>query len=326
VRGITEPRSLRPTLGREGWCQRLLTELIVEGPYPPYNSPRRPSDRGVQFLGGLDALSFGTDGVSGRAPVFVDEIDLPARHPEEQGCAPDYTVFVEGRCWVIELKTEPASHRPRQIPDYFERARHYHPDHQIDITYLTAGLPQLFEPATEHWARYTHIEWAQVIGLLKLVWSTADIELVEVADLLVRGLEHLADPIADWWSELGYEVPNTPTPQSPRGQRSVRPDASEEQPRLAELKEGLSLAEATGTDGRQRALGLWSGGLQVLQEQRLLLHRACRGASDGSPLARVQPWLWSAPTSGGTALTDAGTATGYELRFSRSRAKPSRPA
>ena len=62
----------------------------------------------------------------------------PARHPDERGCAPDYTVFVSGRCWIIELKTESGSHRPKQIPDYFERAHHYHPQLEVDITYLTA--------------------------------------------------------------------------------------------------------------------------------------------------------------------------------------------
>jgi hypothetical protein len=90
--------------------------------------------------------------------VFVDEIDLPARHPDEKACAPDYTVFVPGRCWMIELKTEPASHRPRQIPDYFERVHHYHPALRVDITYLTAGLRRSFAPRTEAWERYGHIE------------------------------------------------------------------------------------------------------------------------------------------------------------------------
>jgi hypothetical protein len=131
---------LRPSLGREGWCQRLLTELILDAPYPPYNSSLRPSPRGIDFLGALDELCFGADGVSSEDVVFVDELDFPARHPDEKGCAPDYTVFVENRCWIIELKTEPGSHRPQQIPDSFERARHYHPDRRVDITYLTAGL------------------------------------------------------------------------------------------------------------------------------------------------------------------------------------------
>ena len=100
---LTDPRSLKPSLGREGWCQRLLTELILNGPYPPYNTHRRPSPLGAKFLGALDKLSFGEDAVSTGDPVFVDEIDLPARHPDEKGCAPDYTVFVPGRCWMIEL-------------------------------------------------------------------------------------------------------------------------------------------------------------------------------------------------------------------------------
>ena len=38
---------------------------------------------------------------------------------------------------------------------------------------------------------------------------------------------------------------------------------------------------------------------------------------DGVPVTRVRPWLWSAQTSGGVALTDAGSSSGYELRLSR---------
>jgi hypothetical protein len=81
VEARTDPRSLSPSLGREGWCQRLLTELILDAPYPPYNSTRHPSPLGVEFLGALDELSFGEDGVSGEDPIFVDEIDFPAPTP-----------------------------------------------------------------------------------------------------------------------------------------------------------------------------------------------------------------------------------------------------
>ena len=186
---LTDPRLLRPSLGREGWCQRLLTELILGAPYPPYNSARRPSGRGTDFLGALDELCFGEDAVAGTDLVFVDEIDFPARHPDEKGCAPDYTVFVEGRCWIIELKTEPGSHRPRQIPDYFERAHHYHPDRRVDITYLTAGLRAPFQPLVEDWGRYVHLEWSGVAELIRSVWSTsADDRVIDVMTMLLAGI------------------------------------------------------------------------------------------------------------------------------------------
>ena len=78
---LTDPRSLRPSLGREGWCQRLLTELILEAPYPPYNSARRPSPRRREFLGALDEMCVGEDAVAGTDLVFGEEIEFPGSTP-----------------------------------------------------------------------------------------------------------------------------------------------------------------------------------------------------------------------------------------------------
>ena len=72
--------------------------------------------------------------------VFVDEFDLPPRTDDERGGAPDYTVLWDDRLWVIELKTEAASHRQGQIFSYFELARHHHPDRLLEVTYLTPPL------------------------------------------------------------------------------------------------------------------------------------------------------------------------------------------
>ena len=319
---LTDPRSLKPTLGREGWCQRLLTELILDGPYPPYNSYLRPSPRGVMFLGALDELSFGEDAVSTADPIFVDEIDFPARHPDEKGCAPDYTVFVDDRCWIIELKTEPGSHRPRQIPDYFERAHHYHPELRVDITYLTAGLRAPFHPRTEDWERYAHIEWRQIAELIRSVWSSAtDERILGVMATLLTGITHLGDSALDWWSRLGYPLEPVGVVESLEQPALVSLPATQPtsgMPSVA-IQEGLMLARDSAEDGRQRAIGLEVGGLEALHELRLELRRACRAEPPGSSLRTVQPWLWSAATSGGTAMTPAGLRTGYEVRLSRTR-------
>jgi hypothetical protein len=87
---IEDPLQLlgRLRLGREEYCQRLLTMLILAGPYPRWNSRSRPSERGTQFLRALDALCFGDAAWDGE-PLFVDEFDLPKRYEEEAGCAPD---------------------------------------------------------------------------------------------------------------------------------------------------------------------------------------------------------------------------------------------
>lgn len=319
---LTDPRSLKPSLGREGWCQRLLTELILERPYPPYNSHLRPSPRGLLFLGALDELSFGQDTVSTADPLFVDEIDFPARHLDEKGCAPDYTVLVDGRCWIIELKTEPGSHRWRQIPDYFERAHYYHPELRVDITYLTAGLRKPYRPPTENWGRYTHVEWSQIGELIRSVWSTAtDERVLAVMEMLLTGTSHLDDRPREWWLRLGYP-PEPIGAVEPMQQSAVTPlPATEPDDGLAPvaIEEGLVLARDTAQDGRQRAIGLDAGGLEALHALRLALRRACRAEPSDSSLRKVQPWLWNAATSGGTAMTPAGHSTGYEVRLSRTQ-------
>ncbi|MFI7033518.1 hypothetical protein OHB01_25840 [Microbispora hainanensis] len=130
----------RLRLGREEYCQRLLTMLILGGPYPRWNTPNAPSDRGARFLLELDALSFGTGAWDVR-PQFVDEFDLPRRHDDEQGGAPDYAMLWPERLWMIELKTETASHRQGQLSGYLDLAEHHHPARRIDLTYLTPPMP-----------------------------------------------------------------------------------------------------------------------------------------------------------------------------------------
>ena len=135
---MEDPRLLlrRLKLGREEYCQRLLTMLVLEAPYPRWNTRSAPSRRGLAFLRAVDVLSYGESRLPGDA-VFVDELDLPARHQHEPGGAPDYGVLASDRLWMIELKTDRASHRRGQIPTYFELAQHHHPGRSIDLTYLT---------------------------------------------------------------------------------------------------------------------------------------------------------------------------------------------
>jgi hypothetical protein len=115
----------RLRLGREEFCQRLLTSLILEAPYPPWNTRSRPSGAGVAFLGELYGLGFGEEWGPADA-VFVDELELPTRSDLEKGGAPDWAVFWPGHAWLIELKTESASHRADQIPYYCEASRGPH--------------------------------------------------------------------------------------------------------------------------------------------------------------------------------------------------------
>jgi hypothetical protein len=274
--------------------------------------------RGKAFLGALDRLCFGADENGDRDIKFVDEIDFPARHPEEQGCSPDYTIFSDDRCWIIELKTEPGSHRPRQIPDYFERAHHYHPRLRIDVTYLTAGIRAVFEPSTNAWERYVHIEWPQIAEIVRSAWSgSSDAQLNDTATMLLRGIAHLDEPPAVWWERLGYQVGPAQAPR-PAATPPLTLNAGNELVDAA-VHHGVLLAEATADDGKQRAIGFEACGLETLDWIRLELRHRCRSQPSGSPLRQVQPWLWNAASSGGRAMTPEGERTGYEVRLSRSR-------
>lgn len=211
----------------------------------------------------------------------------PARHPDEKGCAPDYTVFEEGRCWIIELKTEPGSHRPRQIPDYFERGHHDPPDRRVDITYLTAGLRAPFKPAVEDWGRYVHIEWSGSAELIWSVWSTsADDRIADISTMLLTGIASIDEPIRDWWTLLGYEIDPAVVGHEPAAMPATSLPV---EPWSVTLEQGLALAHDTATDGRQRAIGLDAGGLDALHDLRLGLRQAIRAERVDSPLRKVQP-------------------------------------
>jgi len=50
---------------------------------------------------------------------------------------PDWAVLWPGRVWVIELKTEAASHREGQLPYCLLLAAAAHPGAHVDLTYIT---------------------------------------------------------------------------------------------------------------------------------------------------------------------------------------------
>src|SRR5262245_17362923 len=126
----------RLKLGREEFCQRLLTSLILNGPYPRWNTRSTLSPRGRAFLRKLHEMSY-ADGWSDEGCVFVDEFELPPRSDSERGGARDYAVLWDDALWLIELKTERASHRHSQISGYFDLALASHPGSYVDLTYLT---------------------------------------------------------------------------------------------------------------------------------------------------------------------------------------------
>ena len=301
--GIEEPRELlgRLKLGREEYCQRLLTMLILDEAYPRWNTVSAISERGRQFLRSLDELSFGK-GRDLTGASFVDEFDLPRRTEDARGCAPDYAVLSAGRLWMVELKTERGSHRADQIPSYFELARHHHPATRIDLTYLTGPL-EVEAPPLEDEDRYAHVTWSQVLPLIRGAWADGSDLHRRVVDELETVLANLSTP----W-------------QARRAARLQAPPPAEDR---RNIEEALSLAEATAQDHEQRALDFRTADLADLYELRDQVRENLRSATQPE-LLHVKPWLWSAPSSGGSPLTGAGAEVGYELRLSW-YAVPARP-
>ncbi|MFC0552562.1 hypothetical protein ACFFHJ_16860 [Planotetraspora thailandica] len=307
---IEDPLHLlgRLRLGREEYCQRLLTMLILGGPYPRWNSRNSPSERGGRFLQELDALSFGAGGW-GTQPIFVDEFDLPRRHDNEQGGAPDYAVLWNHRLWMIELKTEISSHRRGQLSGYFMLADHHYASNRIDLTYLTPPMP-LTAPAALERMRFAHLTWAQVSALIVDVWGNGDDTERRTVEGLLAGLDSIGTDWPAWRAtQLDHQLPGV--------EASVV--TADNQTTADPFSEAMALAEATGRDTQQRVLNHSATTLEDLQQLRLSLREAICALPDGSPTRHVLPWLWNATTSGGTALTISGQDSGYELRLSRYR-------
>lgn len=293
---IEDPHQLlgRLKLGREEYCQRLLTMLILDDAYPRWNTPLAASPAGLRFLGLLEGLSLGEAGMW-RDPVFVDELDLPKRTDWEQGGAPDQSLRDQARLWMIELKTEAGSHRAAQLPLYFELARHHYPRHRIDITYLTGPLSKTAPPIPEG-CRFGHVTWSEVMPLVREVWSDHS----QAHHDLVRALGDVLDGLNVKWSAW-------------RAQRLEAGQYLEQLP-SDPIGDAVELARLTAVDHQQRALDFAPATLEELQALRLEVLRRVKATGD-SALLHVGPWLWRS-ASQGEPLTDAGRETGYELRLS----------
>jgi hypothetical protein len=312
-----DPHALlgRLRLGREEFCQRLLTMLILGGPYPRWNTRSTPTAAGVDFLRALDRLSFGDPRWSEPA-VFVDELDLPPRHQSERGGAPDYGLLWPERVWLIELKTERASHRHDQIPSYFRLAGHHYPGLALDVTYLTPPMPRSDLPLSAG-QRYAHCTWGDVVPLIGNVWgASSDSAEARVCQQLVRVLDGLSSPASAWRALFLDESQDQahPRPSVPADVGAVTDDDEMSGIRAADV---LDVAQLTAADGRQRVVDTTTESLQGLHDRRKQIRDWLNTQPAESPLRLLRPWLWNAATSGGRALSVAGAEHGFEVRISR---------
>lgn len=268
------------------------------------------------FLRGLDELSFGA--AADDPHVFVDELLLPARSEDDRGGSPDQAVLWPQRVWLIELKTEPGSHRADQLPMYYELAHHHFPGTRVDVTYLTPAMP-IPAPATVEPDRYAHVSWDQVAPLVERGWGRSADELESrVAAVLLRAIEQMSVPAPGWRDRLvDPTVPVPPgTPSAhPTGGPPAPPGDARDSVALA-LVHGWDTALQVAEDGRQRVAACPSGSLDDLLALRQQLRDRIR-AEGVAAVRHVRPWLWNQATSGGEALSDEGRVRGFEVRLSR---------
>ncbi len=301
----------RLRLGREEYCQRLLTMLILGGSYPRWNTPSAPTPQGTRFLQAVDERCFGKYSWH-TEPSFVDEFELPKRHDGEAGCAPDYAVLWPDRVWLVELKTEASSHRHDQLSTYLELAHYHYPTCAIDLTYLTPPR-RIAVDAPREWARIALITWDDIAPLLRDVWgATSDPAEARVLNGLLDALSHLDQRPADWRATLlpALRVREAPATTPADGGRTPAPGSTDP------FATAMGLAQLTGEDGAQRAVEYQASNLDELLQLRVAVRETFCSSPPGSPLRHVQPWLWR-PASGGNPLTNAGMHSGYELRLSR---------
>jgi hypothetical protein len=296
----------RLRLGREEYCQRLLTMLALDGPYPKWNTESPLAPEGTAFFESLDAASFGT-GPWQAAPAFVDEFDLPARDDQEPGGAPDYALIWPDRLWMIELKTERASHRGGQLDQYLTLARHHHPGRRIDLTYLTPAMPTP-APETHPGVRFAHLTWDGVRPLIESSLGSGSPAQRAACGGLLSALDSIGRNWSQWRAE---QLQAAPPALAAAPSESVPPSDDEV------LAMGLQTAERTAHDGMQRGLDIDVGSLQGLKNLRMLLKGAIGDRAEGDPVRQVRLWLWQAGRSGGSPLTGFGVEYGYELRASR---------
>jgi hypothetical protein len=270
-------------LGREEYCQRMLTSLIIGGPYPKWNSKNIPSENGIKFLKGLHHLAFGSDI---EKPIeFIDEFDLPGKSLNERGGAPDYAVFWDNHLWIIELKTESSSHRNGQLPQYLELAKHHFSNLNLQMLYITPSMVRIESAGPDNHS-FSHLFWS-VSPLINRIWSVCDKNperLLESA--LQRELLQLNSPL------------------------KVFRDNAEV------IRHALNLSLQVQETGKQMAVELKAGGLDEIIELRIRIRDALK-RSEGAN--NVKPWIWFEKSSGGKPITELGKQVGCELRLSRYR-------
>jgi hypothetical protein len=287
---------------REVSVQDVLAVLIV-GRKPAWFEPCVPTPAGRRFLGALWREAFG-DAQDLNVTWFVSEYALPVP-PEWRaeigltyGC-PDFACHADGRIFILELKTERGSYRPRQLSDYLRLARRMHPDKLIDVALLGPTTPG-DRPMHDDRQRYAEFTWSSIPALLESEFANEPL-----ADTLARFLR----------LDLTRPEPALPTTVADGPIDELIAAAVAHAQRIAP-----SVVDASPGDATERGIDV---PLPSLESARTA-QRAIQAALAANGLAdRVSVWLWR-PSSTGVPATEAGRDTGQELRLAPIRRKTPR--
>jgi hypothetical protein len=274
---------LQMELVREEYCQRMLTSLILGGPYPKWNTRSEPSDNGFAFLNNLHKLAFGSN--IEKPLQFIDEFKLDGiSNGGISNGYPDYGILWENHLWIIELKTDSSSHRKSQLPHYLKLARYNYPNHSIEILYLTPEMERKdIDGSGKH--SLSHLFWPDVTSLINQIWLKSI---------------HLPERVLE--SALQRELSNLST------SHSVFNDNANI------MRQAINLSIQVQESGRQMAVEVNAGGLDEINELRIRIRDALKRLDTAN---NVKPWIWFEKSSGGKALTKLGCEVGCELRLSR---------
>ncbi len=299
---------------REGYIQYLLACLILGRRPDGWNKPVRPSTRGARLLEAVDATAFGSAGV-GAAAAFTWEFILTGRGGGELNAWPDLASQWDHRLLLFELKTEPGSHREGQVDWYLDLGLHHHggKGRQVDLIYLTrdevAGSPA---DLPEN-ARYANLTWMAVNELLR-TWAdeVANPEERAFAEFLIEFVEAELNE-GRTMIELGPPPPRATRRTALREVASTT--TSSGQPLSPGSSEAIAEAERVAWEveesQRPQALNVRLESWEQAHEFK----EDVLAALEGNPPPHATPWCWRTKSLG-QPQSDAGRATGFELRFS----------
>ena len=287
--------------GRESVIQRSLSTLVFGHTAFGWNAPGTPSDTGQAFIQQLLDVCFGERLPDGAQ--FVEELELRDADGKGRVGWPDLAVIGDGLLLLIELKTDVRSHRHGQLDDYLQLAADRHPDRQRLLLYVTPPMDEPSAPNLPDRSRFCHTTWAPISTAIQDCWGAS-------SDPCER---EIATQLDRWLGDI--EAGGGPPPR----ERAIMEES------FVETLINLVLRDAAEVERtrEQKAIDLWLGEPELLDMlRRMVTERINQEIKvEGVAIEHVQPWLWSATTTGTRPRSTTGETFGYELRLSYSPGK-----